>query len=126
MLAGATRHDGMFYVNCECIIQFKNNSFIIQYLLSALDLILNLLNLTENEFFIRKKLARTVVEFAGTSDSGIIVVLFYIWNNSGIVDTTGSITDMMDSKYLSYVTPQQRGNYSALIPGLLDVIISHW
>jgi hypothetical protein len=31
---------------------------------------------------------------------------------------------MMDSKYLSYVTPQQRGNYTALIPGLLDVIIS--
>lgn len=36
--------------------------------LAALDQILTLLNLTEDEFFITKKLARIVVEFAGKSD----------------------------------------------------------
>ncbi|XP_059481313.1 carboxylesterase 1F-like [Neocloeon triangulifer] len=85
MLAGATRHDSMFYVN-------------------TLDVVLTALNLTENELFIRKLLAREVIEFAG------------------IVDTTGSISDMTDSKYLSYVTTEQRGNYTALIPGLLDIL----
>lgn len=38
------------------------------YFLAALDQILTLLNLTEDEFFITKKLARIVVEFAGKSD----------------------------------------------------------
>ncbi|XP_065346933.1 juvenile hormone esterase-like [Cloeon dipterum] len=89
ILAGATRHDGMFYVN-------------------SLDLILNAANLVNNEFFIRKLLARQVLEFAG------------------ITDTTGSITDMLDHKYLSYVGTDQRGNYTALIPGLLDFLTTEY
>jgi hypothetical protein len=36
-------------------------------------------------------------------------------------DPTSAITDMMESKYLSYVADEDRGNFTKLVPGLLDV-----
>jgi hypothetical protein len=51
--------------------KFINNNL---NFLAALDQILTLLNLTEDEFFITKKLARIVVEFAGKSDFNFVSI----------------------------------------------------
>lgn len=36
-------------------------------------------------------------------------------------DPLRTITDMMVTKYLGYVAPQDRGNFSKLVHGILDV-----
>jgi hypothetical protein len=40
----------------------------------------------------------------------------------GLKDPLRIITDMMEDKYLGYVASQDRGNFSKLAHGILDVI----
>ncbi|XP_059483694.1 liver carboxylesterase 1F-like [Neocloeon triangulifer] len=83
MLAGAVKHDSMFVVN----IIHKN---------------LSRLNLTNSDNFVRNKLTRYMIEFAG------------------IEDRTGMIEDVIENRYFSYVDQKQRGNFTAMVPGMLD------
>jgi hypothetical protein len=46
----------------------------------------------------------------------------YYTNILGLKDPLRVITDMMEEKYLGYVASQDRGNFSKLAHGILDVI----
>lgn len=79
--------------------------------------------LIDNEDFFKFDVVRVILGALSKNFESEDSFVTWIWINiSGVRDDTSALSDALISKYLGYAVDScQMGNYTAMIPGLIDV-----